>query len=352
MGQPLSQVGWLQDLNRDQPAEAAKIVAMASKLYNQNQVRGGLLMQNLQQSNGMTAEGVRDWIGDQGIDGLNPAAQAAIVSGRDATLRGVGLVNALEQGQGSSGTEWRAQVREPDNAALAEGFNRNPSLQLFDAMLRDPTTGARVLSRMDTRAAGPVLTIAGGNALAREEVARVDVDREGSLSVTSPSGEAHAWDGRAWSSALERAGLEYHQGAQPFGPPAPLAQGSPALPAVFAQCAAHVHELDRSLGRVPDERSDRVAACLATEAMANGFSRVDHVVLSEATRTLQAGHYLFAVQGALNDPAHMRAHVATDTATRTPVEASLQRASTVQREQSNQQEGLERTQAQGGPVLG
>jgi hypothetical protein len=354
VGQPLSQVEWLQDLNRDHPEEAAKIVAMASKLYNQNQIRGGLLLENLQQSDGMTADGVRDWISDQGINGLNPAARAAIVSGRDATLRGVELVNALEQGQGAAGREWRDQVRAASNTALAEGFSRSASLQLYDAMLRDPVTGMRVLSRMDERAPGAALTIAGNDALAREEISRVRVDREGSLTVTSPSGEVHTWNGQSWSEALNQADPRYHQGAHSFGPPAPLVQESSALPPVFTQCLEHVHALDRNLGRVPDERSDRVAACLATEAMANGIARVDHVVLSDATPSQRAGHYLFAVQGALNDPAHLRAHVATEAALQVPVEASLQRASTIQQEQMSQQESLvrEETQARTGPALG
>ncbi|MEQ7665076.1 hypothetical protein [Xanthomonas nasturtii] len=126
VGQPLSQIIWLQDLNRDHPESAAAIVAVTSKLYNQNQARGALLVESLQQSDGMTTDAVREWIGNQGINGLNPAARAAIVSGRDATLRGVGLVNALELGQGQGSEEWQSKVREADNPALAQGFNNEP----------------------------------------------------------------------------------------------------------------------------------------------------------------------------------------------------------------------------------
>ncbi|QOY20655.1 hypothetical protein FYK61_03915 [Xanthomonas citri] len=102
VGQPLSAITWMRDLNRTHPDEAAEIVAVTSKLYNQNQARGALLVDTLQQSAGMTSDGVREWIGNQGINGLNPAARAAITSGRDATVRGVSLVNALELGQGQS----------------------------------------------------------------------------------------------------------------------------------------------------------------------------------------------------------------------------------------------------------
>jgi hypothetical protein len=154
VGQPLSELGWLQDLNREHPEEAAKIVAMAAKLYNQNQVHGALLVENLQQTEGMSATEVRDWIGAQGVNGLNPAARSAIVSGRDATLVGVSLVNALELGDGAGARQWNVEVRMPGNFALTEGFNTNPNLQMFDAMLRDPSNGASVLSRMDETRAG------------------------------------------------------------------------------------------------------------------------------------------------------------------------------------------------------
>ncbi|MDV2453089.1 XVIPCD domain-containing protein [Xanthomonas hortorum] len=356
VGQPLSQIIWLQNLNRDHPESAAAIVAVTSKLYNQNQARGALLVESLQQSDGMTADAVREWIGNQGINGLNPAARAAIVSGRDATLRGVGLVNALELGQGQGSEEWQSKVREADNPALAQGFNNEPSLQLFDAMLRDPVNGSRILDRMDERTSGPILTITGRNELAREEISQVRVDREGSLSVTNPSGEIHTWEGRAWSSALEPTDPHYHQGAHPFGPPAPFAIDSPALPQIFGQCVEHVHALDRSMGRLPDDRSDRAAACLATEAMANGLTRVDHVILSTATPSRQAGQYLFAVQGEPSNPASMRAHVPTEVAINTPVEVSIQHGLDIHREQLSKQQSMQREQAQEqerpGPVIG
>ncbi|CEJ49393.1 hypothetical protein XAB3213_740003 [Xanthomonas citri pv. bilvae] len=141
---------------------------------------------------------------------------------------------------------------------MARGFNSEPSLQLFDAMLRDPVIGARILGRMDTEAAGPPLVIAGANELARAEISQVRVDRQGHLSVTDPSGEMHIWNGRSWASALERTNPIYHRGAHPFGPPAPLTLDSPALPPIFAQCVERVmrwtdhwgdHQMNAVIGR-------------------------------------------------------------------------------------------------------
>src|SRR3546814_16818953 len=68
------------------------------KLYNQNEVRGGRLIAHLQ-DNESSAEQTRDWIGTDGIRGLNPNARVAVVSGRDNAIAGARLMGALEQGR-------------------------------------------------------------------------------------------------------------------------------------------------------------------------------------------------------------------------------------------------------------
>lgn len=93
--------------------------------------------------------------------------------------------------------------------------------------------------------------------------------------------------------------------------------------ALYTGCAAGVDALDRQLGRAPDARSDRMAASLAALAARSGFERVDHVVLSISSGDVLAGQNVFVVQGALHDPAHRRAHLPTDVAVTTPIEASL-----------------------------
>ena len=73
VGQPLSQVPWLQTLAAADPAQAAEIVAMTSKLYNQNETRGAQLIERLQ-AGAQTADQVGTWIGSDGIAGLNKRA--------------------------------------------------------------------------------------------------------------------------------------------------------------------------------------------------------------------------------------------------------------------------------------
>ena len=125
VGAPLSQMPWLQALSATDPAQAAEIVAMTSKLYNQNETRGARLMDRLQ-NKAQTAAQVRDWIGADGIDGLNPKAQDAIVSGRDSALAGVRLMNDLEQGAGRISRVWQEQIHTHGNVSLVREFNNHP----------------------------------------------------------------------------------------------------------------------------------------------------------------------------------------------------------------------------------
>jgi hypothetical protein len=98
----------------------------------------------------------------------------------------------------------------------------------------------------------------------------------------------------------------------------------PAHPdhALHQQLSRAVDAMEHSLGRTPDENSERLKASLLLAARQQGLTRVDHVVLSEARGVLPAGQHVFAVQGRLDDPASRRAHVATQQALATPTQES------------------------------
>jgi hypothetical protein len=83
-----------------------------------------------------------------------------------------------------------------------------------------------------------------------------------------------------------------------------------------------------------------LAASAAYLAKENGLSRIDHVVLSQDSRDVRAGENLFVVQGALDDPAHLRAHMRTEDALRKPVEETL-----AQLQSLNEAQRLSRAQA-------
>lgn len=107
-----------------------------------------------------------------------------------------------------------------------------------------------------------------------------------------------------------------------------------------------VHGEDARVGRQPDVYSRQIAGSLAAEMHGAGGSRVDHVAVSGDARTI------FAVQGRLDDPGHLRISVDTVAAMNTPLAESSQRVAAIdtQRGQAvalEQQQEQARTHARG-----
>ncbi|MEA0736885.1 hemolysin [Xanthomonas campestris pv. campestris] len=118
------------------------------------------------------------------------------------------------------------------------------------------------------------------------------------------------------------------------------------------QAEEAVRRLEQGLGREYDDSSARLAASSAYLAKENGLSRIDHVVLSENTKTARQGENVFVVEGALNDPAHKMAHMKTGDAIAQPVEqslAQLQSVSETHRQQQTQQQQQEQQREQSAP---
>lgn len=102
----------------------------------------------------------------------------------------------------------------------------------------------------------------------------------------------------------------------PSGPLKPLnGPGHVGYP-LFIGALQGVHEQDQRAGRIPDVRSEQLAGALACRMHELGGERIDHVVLSNDASTA------FAIQGALSDPAQLRASVPTVAAMNTPLEQS------------------------------
>lgn len=89
------------------------------------------------------------------------------------------------------------------------------------------------------------------------------------------------------------------------------------------QAEAAVRRLEARTGREYDGQSACMAASVACLARANGLSRVDHVLLSEARGEVRQGENLFVLQGDPGDPAQRRAVMKTQDAINMPVEQSL-----------------------------
>jgi hypothetical protein len=109
--------------------------------------------------------------------------------------------------------------------------------------------------------------------------------------------------------------------------------------------------VDAILDRVPDAATDRASARLFAEAKAGGITRADHVLMSPGGAAPVAGPNLFVVQGALNDPAHLRVQVSSSEAVATAVEQSFERAALFEKRQAASPSQQMQQQEQGAPRL-
>ncbi|NIJ90990.1 hypothetical protein FHR49_003829 [Xanthomonas campestris] len=133
-------------------------------------------------------------------------------------------------------------------------------------------------------------------------------------------------------------------------PPVVPRHGSllPSQDPLHRQAEEAVRRLEQGLGREYDDNSAQLAASSAYLAKENGLTRIDHVVLSENSKSVRQGENLFVVEGALNDPAHKMAHMKTNDAIAQPVEqslAQLQSLGETQRQQQSQQQEQQREQS-------
>lgn len=128
--------------------------------------------------------------------------------------------------------------------------------------------------------------------------------------------------------------------SDPQPPPDPKQRGSSAGSLNNASLLLHrqaiegVHKLDAAMGRQPDQSSDRMAASLAHLARAEALERIDHVVLGKPAGPSPDSQNVFVVQGALDDPAHRRAHMGVDAALRTSADDSIRQLQQLDRQQA------------------
>lgn len=129
-------------------------------------------------------------------------------------------------------------------------------------------------------------------------------------------------------------------GAPEHASPAQLAQDTdPRSPdharnGLYQQCAAGVRGLDAEVGKGWDRHSECMTASLTTLAATNRLDRVDQVVLTAPSQGKAGGDHVFVVQGALDDPAHRRAHMPTAQAITTPPEQSFQQLAALDQERA------------------
>lgn len=297
---------------------------------------------------------------NQAISGLLPGLQGGndyLESGRDNALRGAHVFSSLrEMGEDNPLRQsWQSTVENPlvDPTRLGNDPDRrdlHAEYSTVKTLFMQYQQAPELISALE-RGTGYAYgrpRQEGGNAPTAGLYASGD-----DLVVWNRSGHGHARIGGAWSeieiSELTRARnpdgsvdlsitrdgdtsrlLRADPNADPLRLPqverrasADREESATEHP-ILLQARAEVHRLDALLGRAPDEASERMSASLACLARQNGLSRIDHVVMSAGNAQTPPGQNVFVVQGRLDDPAHLRAHMSTDVAVQTPVSESLQ----------------------------
>jgi len=112
---------------------------------------------------------------------------------------------------------------------------------------------------------------------------------------------------------------------------------------LYMQSQSAVRMLDQTMGRIPDASSERMAASLTVLAKQEGLQRIDNIVLSRGTDAVKPGENVIAVQGRLDDPSHLRAHMKTQTAVETPVAESFKQLEVANAQQKTQQQNMQAT---------
>ena len=117
--------------------------------------------------------------------------------------------------------------------------------------------------------------------------------------------------------------------------------------ALYRTAHAAVERMENGLGRDFDANSETLTRSCVVAARQCGMDRVDHVLLSiDNGRDVRAGQNLFVVQGAVDDPAHLRACIRTDEALScTPAQCEQRLAEVREQAQAREQsEAQERQQ--------
>ncbi|MGF6420159.1 hypothetical protein ABH900_003678 [Stenotrophomonas sp. AN71] len=157
-----------------------------------------------------------------------------------------------------------------------------------------------------------------------------ETTEKGSPSLSNPGFAPKSPLQESIESTLDKAGLD------------PRTEGHPDH-ALYRQIRDGVSAVDAKHGRSFDETSERMTASLLATAKRSGLERVDHVVLGNPPSD-GSGPRMFVVQGALDNPAHLRASIAVSEAVNTPVEQSLAKAEQISQAQQVAQH--EQTQEQ------
>jgi hypothetical protein len=229
--------------------------------------------------------------------------------------RGPGLLGDVEAGKSVG-------LSAEDMQLVAIATAKNPG-EVYNALLiQDGKFLAGNMTRLDVGLPDPKPSLPGSlgidppAAMAAKMASMEEVDREALMNKFYRAPASHVQN-------LEKERVAPNESAPTAGYSRTSTEKAPHLNdaghpdrALYAQALAGVRQLDATLGRTPDESTERVAASLVVASRRDGLAQIDHVILSPD------GGQIYAVQGELNSPLKRIADVDTAQAVQTPIAQS------------------------------
>jgi hypothetical protein len=168
-------------------------IATLSKVFNQNQTVGKKILDNLN-GRSMDFEQFNAYIASEiAHSGVSASSKQSLSTGVAATVRGMKLIDDIRSSP-TLGPLWSATVSQ--DPSLESNFSKSPATQLFDAMLRNPAAGERMLTAIDS-GKGALIPVSRASA---NESYIAGVASDGTLFTMDAQGTGHSYMNGTWTA--------------------------------------------------------------------------------------------------------------------------------------------------------
>jgi hypothetical protein len=168
-------------------------IAVLSKVFNQNPEAGRQILNNLD-GKSMDFEQFNAYISSEiAHSDVGASSKQSLATGVAATVRGMKLIDDICSSP-TLGPLWSATVHQ--DSSLESNFSKSPATQLFDAMLRNPAAGERMVAAVDS-GKGALIPISKASA---DETYIAGVAPDGTLFTMDTHGTGQGYANGAWTA--------------------------------------------------------------------------------------------------------------------------------------------------------
>ena len=168
-------------------------IAVLSKVFNQNPEAGRQILKNLD-GKSMDFEQFNAYISSEiAHSRAGASSKQSLATGVAATVRGMKLIDDICSSP-TLGPLWSATVHQ--DSSLESNFSKSPATQLFDAMLRNPAAGERMVAAVDS-GKGALIPISKASA---DETYIAGVAPDGTLFAMDIHGTGQGYTNGTWTA--------------------------------------------------------------------------------------------------------------------------------------------------------